>query len=156
MTSHRAVTINVQYALVLALALSILTGTTAVLSSSVDNRSESVTESKLNTIAESAASDMQSINTHKNRMEQSDSTVDSIKHKIEVPQRLEDEQYVIQLISSPTETKIAAISTSGASIRVEKQLPNSIQTESATTAPVDDTWIIYNGATDKYRLSTKA
>lgn len=152
-TDSRGSSINLQYALVLGISLILLAGVTGLLTESISDRSDQITDSQMNIIEQKTATDLQQLNRHRKSVENQGETITDLKHRVEIPNRMQGSDFTVSLIDTPSATEIIVASNDpDNTARTTRQLPDSIPVTSQSGAPADNVGIEYDGSKNKFRL----
>lgn len=155
MDESRAITINFEYALTIALGISIITGLIIVSNAGLDQRKENEQVTNMNTITEKTASTIQNIESHTKDVKSGGGTIDEYKQRVDIPDQLESNQQVVTLIPTASGAELQSRSTNVENdVVVIKTLPDDVNVGDTTTVPVGDIWVVYDGSEDEYTLET--
>lgn len=148
-TENRGASLNIEYALALGLGILILTGASAALSQSIDEREERVTEAQLEIIGEQTTSKLSHLESHRQSINHIDNNPTMEQH-VDIPNRIENNGYTIIFIDSNT-PKIIVMDNSGTT-SITKELPEDIEVSDGSGAQANNIGIFYDPDEDQYEL----
>jgi len=150
---ERGSSINLQYGLALALGLILLAGFAGFATDNVDTKSDQVSQSKMNIIAEQTSTKLLQVYNRKQKTE-ANGDVERIEQRVRLPSKLNTNNLIVTVYTTGSNTKLIVRSSDPQeTIKTEKTLPSDISTET-TTVPANDIWIVYDESEGNYKLST--
>jgi hypothetical protein len=154
MNKSKAITINFEYAMTIAIGFTIISGMLVFAQTGIDQRRENAQSAEMESIAQQTATTIYSMEDHIKSVKREG--VKEYKQKVKIPGVMQNGQQIVTLTSSGG-SSIVKVSSTNPKITTEKtiELPNSVSVSETTSASTEDVWVVYDRSEDEYYVSGK-
>jgi len=154
MNKSKAITINFEYAMTIAIGFTIISGILVFTQTGIDQRRENIQSVEMESIAQQTATTIYSMEDYTRNVKRGG--VDVYKQEVKIPGVMQNSQQIVTLTSSGG-SSIVKVSSTNPEITTEKtiELPNSVSVSETTSVSTEDVWVVYDGSEDEYYLSGK-